>query len=48
MQRCDTLEQASILSRDIQRAQNIFQEEKMLYIPSDDETEDNYNDNLDE
>ena len=39
---CDTLEQASNLSRDIQRAQTIFEENKMIYIPSDDENEDNF------
>ena len=38
--RCDTLEQAFILSREVQRAQEIFQEEKMIYIISDDENED--------
>ena len=46
--RCDTFEQASILCREIQRAQDIFQEEKMIYTASDDENDDNYNDNSDE
>ncbi len=37
---CDTLEQASILSREVQYAKEIFQEDKMIYIPFDDENED--------
>ncbi|UJR20376.1 hypothetical protein I4U23_023508 [Adineta vaga] len=43
LHRCNTLEQASILSRDIQRAQEIFREEKLIYITSNDEVEDHYN-----
>jgi hypothetical protein len=35
--RCDTLEQATLFSREVQRAKNIFQEEKLIYIPSDDD-----------
>ncbi len=38
--RCDTLEQATLFSREVQRAQDIFKEEKLIYIPSDDENED--------
>jgi len=48
LHRCDTFEQASLLVRDVQRAQDIFQEEKLIYITSNDETEDNYNDILDD
>ncbi|CAF4308105.1 unnamed protein product, partial [Adineta steineri] len=48
LHRCDTLEQALLLSQDIQRAQEIFQEEKMIYIIPDDETENNYNDIIDD
>jgi hypothetical protein len=40
LHRCDTLEQASIFSHEVQRAQDLFQEEKLIYIPSDDENED--------
>ncbi len=41
LHRCDTLEQATIFSREFQRAQDLFQEEKLIYIPpSDDENED--------
>jgi len=33
--RCDTLEQATLFSREVQRAKNIFKKEKIIYIPSD-------------
>ncbi|CAF1027739.1 unnamed protein product [Adineta ricciae] len=48
LHRCDTLEQAAILSRDVQRAQEIFQENKMLYVASNDEIEDDYNEIFDD
>lgn len=37
---CDTLEQATYFSREVQHAQDIFQDEKLIYISSDDENED--------
>ncbi|CAF3844146.1 unnamed protein product [Rotaria sordida] len=44
--RCDTLDQAKLFIHEVQRAQEIFQEEKMIYVTSDDEYDDIYSDNL--
>lgn len=41
LHRCDTLEQAIQLSREVQRVQNSFEEEKLIFVPSsEDDNED--------
>ncbi|CAF3567800.1 unnamed protein product [Adineta steineri] len=42
--RCDLHDRALRLTRDIQRARDIFEEEKLTYIPPDDEDDDDDND----
>ncbi len=44
--RCDLHDRALRLTRDIQRAREIFEEEKLTYIPPDDEDDDDDNDDI--
>ncbi|CAF3384667.1 unnamed protein product [Rotaria sp. Silwood1] len=44
--RCDLHDRAIRLTRDIQRAREIFEEEKFTYIPPDDENNDEDNDDI--
>ena len=46
--RCDLHDRASRVTRDIQRAQAIFEEEKLTYLPPDDEDDDDNDDISDE
>jgi hypothetical protein len=46
--RCDLHDQASKLIRDIQRAKEIFEEEKLTYVPLDDGDDDDDDDIPDE
>lgn len=39
--RCDTFDQATHFSREVQRAQDIFQEEKLIYTPPPEEEDEN-------
>ncbi|UJR35531.1 hypothetical protein I4U23_028285 [Adineta vaga] len=45
--RCDLHDRALRLTRDIQRAREIFEEEKLTYIPPDEEEDDNNDDDND-
>jgi hypothetical protein len=43
--RCDLHDRASRLTRDIQRAKEIFEEEKLTYMPPDDDDDDDDDNN---
>jgi hypothetical protein len=43
--RCDLHDRALRLTRDIQRAKEIFEEEKLTYMPPDDDDDDDDDDN---
>jgi hypothetical protein len=45
--RCDLHDRSTRLTRDIQRAKEIFEEEKLTYIPPDDEDDDDDDNNND-